>query len=77
METFDGRRTLNIPAGTQSGQKFRLTGQGMPILKSKGTSKGNLYARARLSVPKDLSPRERELLTELAGLRQDTIKVGG
>ncbi len=77
VETFEGRKTLSIPAGTQSGQKFRLTGQGMPVLKSKGTSKGNLYARARLSVPKDLSPREKELLTELAGLRRDAIKVGG
>jgi len=28
-------------------------------------------------VPKDLSPRERELLAELAGLRHDAVQVGG
>lgn len=77
VETFAGRRTLNIPAGTQSGQKFRLTGQGMPILKTKGADKGNLYARARLTVPKDLSAREKELLAEIATLRGDAVKTGG
>ncbi len=77
VDTFAGRKSLNVPAGTQSGQKFRLTGQGMPILKSKGASKGNLYARAKVSVPKDLSGRERELLTELAKLRRDTVTLSG
>lgn len=76
VETFAGKRTLSVPAGTVSGQKFRLTGQGMPILKTKGATKGNLYARARLLVPKDLSAREKELLTELARLRHDAVSVG-
>ena len=75
VETFAGRKVLNIPAGTQSGQSFRLTGLGMPLLKTKGAQSGNLYARAKLTVPKDLSPRERELLTELAKLRQDKVAV--
>lgn len=75
VETFAGRKVLNIPAGTQSGQSFRLTGLGMPLLKTKGAQSGNLYARAKLTVPKDLSPRERELLMELAKLRQDKVTV--
>ena len=73
VETLGGRKVLNIPAGTQSGQSFRLTGQGMPRLK--GTGSGDLFARAKVTVPKDLSPRERDLLTELAKLRQDSVKV--
>jgi chaperone protein DnaJ len=77
VETFSGRKVLNVPAGSQSGRAFRLTGLGMPVLKSKGTQKGNLYARAKISVPKELSPRETELLTELAKLRQDAVTVGG
>ena len=36
VETFGGRKVLNVPAGTQSGQSFRLTGQGMPRLKGAG-----------------------------------------
>lgn len=75
VETFAGRKVLNVPAGTQGGRSFRLTGLGMPILKSKGTKSGDLYARAKLTVPKDLAPRERELLTELAKLRNDTVTI--
>lgn len=76
VETFSGRKVLNIPAGTQSGQAFRLSGLGMPLLKTKGVQSGNFYARAKLTVPKDLAPRERELLAELAKLRQDKVSVG-
>lgn len=75
VETFTGKKVLNIPAGTQSGQSFRLTGLGMPLLKTKGVQSGNLYARAKMTVPKDLAPRERELLMELAKLRQDKVTV--
>ena len=73
VETLSGRKVVNVPAGTQSGQSFRLGGQGMPRLK--GTGAGDLYARAKITVPKDLSPRERDLLTELAKLRQDNVQV--
>ncbi len=73
VETFDGPRVLNVPAGTQSGQSFRLKGQGMPILK--GGGRGNLNATVKLTVPKDLSPRERDLLLELAKLRSESVKI--
>lgn len=73
VETLTGRKVLNIPPGTQSGQSFRLSGQGMPKLK--GIGSGNFYAKVKMTVPKDLSPRERELLTDLAKLRSDTVKV--
>ena len=45
----------------------------MPRLKGGGS--GDLYAKAKVTVPKDLSPRERDLLLELAKLRQDAVKV--
>ena len=74
VNTLSGKKVLNVPAGTQSGQAFRLTGQGMPILKGTG-SHGSLYARAKITVPKELSTRERELMTELAEIRHDSVKV--
>ena len=74
VETFNGRKVLNIPAGTQGGQSFRLAGQGMPNIKQKGVT-GNLIARVKIAVPKDLSSRERDLIAELAKLRQDNVKV--
>ena len=69
-----GAQSPERPAGgTQSGQSFRLGGLGMPKLKGGGS--GDLYARVKMTVPKDLSPREHDLLTELAKLRQDSVKV--
>ena len=41
----------------------------------KGGGRGNLNAAVKLTVPKDLSPRERDLLLELAKLRSDSVKV--
>lgn len=77
VQTLAGRKVLTVPSGVQSGQSFRLTGQGMPSLKIRGT-KGNLFAKASITVPKDLSAREKELLEELAKIRSEhtsTAKV--
>lgn len=53
VETLKGRVSLKIPAGTQNGRTFRLTGQGMPRFKA--TGQGDLYVRTRLVLPRDLS----------------------
>jgi molecular chaperone DnaJ len=66
VETPHGTVKMRIPAGTQSGARFRLAGKGLPL--GKGTI-GDLYARARITVPKHLTARERELLEELRRLR--------
>jgi curved DNA-binding protein len=55
---------LNIPAGTQSGRKFRLTGKGMPVMRQKGTF-GNLYARVLITVPTQLNDEQKRLVEEL------------
>ncbi len=65
VETVTGKVTMRIPAGTQGGQTFRLAGKGMPRLNKSG--QGDLYARVRITVPKNLTSRQRELVTELAG----------
>ncbi len=56
--------TLKIPAGTQSGRKFRLSGKGMPVLGQKDKH-GDLYARVLVSVPEHLSDAQRELVEQL------------
>ena len=53
VETLKGRVLLTIPAGTQPGKTFRLSGQGMPRFKS--TGHGDLYVKARVVLPTDLS----------------------
>lgn len=68
VPTLTGKASMKVPAGISSGQTFRLGGQGMPHLR--GTARGDLYARVKITVPKTLTERERELLTELAGLQE-------
>ncbi len=69
VPTLEGRVSMKIPEGTQSGARFRLRGLGMPH--PKGEGRGDLYARAKVITPTRLSSRERELLEELAGARQE------
>lgn len=55
---------LKIPAGTQSGQKFRVGGKGMPNLRKKDQF-GDLYAIVMVSVPKNLTDDQRQQVLEL------------
>ncbi len=55
---------IRIPMGTADGSAFRVKGKGMPRLKGRG--QGDLIVRVRLEVPKELTPRQTELLEELA-----------
>jgi curved DNA-binding protein len=70
VPTLSGPVDLRIPAGTQTGRVFRLSGQGMPRLRG-GVPKerGALYAKARVILPEKLSEREQELVRDWARLR--------
>jgi DnaJ-class molecular chaperone len=62
---------LKLPPGTQSGQRFRLRGHGLPAV-GKPDERGDLYANVEVEVPKTLSADERthyEALKDLAGSR--------
>ena len=59
---------LKVRPGTQSGQKLRLSGKGMPVLRQEGAY-GDLYARVVITVPKSLNAEQRELAEKL---RQST-----
>ncbi len=64
--TPGGNVTLTIPEGTQSGQSFRLAGRGMPHLKDTSKS-GDLFARVKVTIPRNLTDGEREIFRKLAG----------
>lgn len=53
---------MRIPEGTQSGQTFRLGGQGIARMRG---GRSDLMARIKITVPKSLNARERELLAQL------------
>jgi curved DNA-binding protein len=69
VETLDGSVALRIPPETQPGRTFRLAGRGMPHLRNPNEH-GDLYARARLTLPDKLTDRERELVRQWAELRR-------
>lgn len=63
VPTPGGRVELTVPAGTTFGRKLRLNKRGLPA--PHGTP-GDLYAIARIEVPKSLSERERAIFAQLA-----------
>lgn len=64
VPTLDGKVTMKIPAGAQTGQLFRLAGKGMPSLR--GYGQGDQLVRVVVETPKRLTARQRELLEEFA-----------
>lgn len=73
IEMLGGKRSgLLVPAGIQTGQRLRVSGQGMPALD--GRPAGDAFARVKITVPKNLNDRERALLEELAQLRSDPVR---
>jgi curved DNA-binding protein len=68
VETLSGKIKLNVPAGTQPEQVFRLAGRGMPSIKN-ADEKGDLYVRLKVQIPKYLSPKQRELLEEASRIK--------
>jgi len=68
VDTMEGKIKLNIPAGTQPEQVFRLAGRGMPQLKTP-KEKGDLYVKLKVQIPKYLSTQQRELLDEASRIK--------
>jgi DnaJ-class molecular chaperone len=67
VPTMSGNVTMTIPAGTQTHKLMRLSGKGMPKLKSAGN--GDEYVRLVGELPTNLSEAETKLFKELASLR--------
>lgn len=68
VPTLEGVVKMKISPGTQSGQKFRIKGKGMPRLR--GGVRGDLYVEVQVVTPRNLDGRGIQLLRELAGLRK-------
>ena len=66
--TLRGNVELGIPAGSSGGRNLRLKGQGWP---RRAGGHGDLYVRLNLTLPADLTERERELYRQLSDLHKD------
>ena len=66
VPTLDGQETLSVPAGTQTGSIFRISGKG--IVSLQGHGRGDLFVVATVMTPARLSREERRLFEHLASL---------
>jgi molecular chaperone DnaJ len=65
VETVDGVITMKIPAGTQSGTDFKLSGHGVPHLR--GNGRGAHIVSIVVDTPTKLTKKQKELLEEFGG----------
>ncbi|MEF8778019.1 MAG: molecular chaperone DnaJ [Natronomonas sp.] len=71
--TLEGAVEMDIPAGTQSGETFRLRDKGMPRLQRRGH--GDLYVEVRIVTPENLNEEQREALEAFAEAGGEEIDV--
>jgi len=72
VPTLDGDTELVIPAGTQTGQTFRIKGQGVPYLRRNG--RGDQLVTLFVATPTNLTAEQKRLLGELSTtLGRETI----
>lgn len=64
VATVDGPVTMKVPAGTQSGADFKLSGHGVPHIK--GSSRGAHIVTIIVDTPTKLSKKQQDLLKEFS-----------
>lgn len=70
---IDGSVDIDIPAGSQTGKRFRVRNKGVPALR--GKSRGDMNLTLIVDTPKGLSDNEEALLRELAKLRSEPVSA--
>ncbi len=63
IPTLEGKHAITIPESTQTGKVFRLRNKGVQRLRS--TSRGDLFVKVNIEVPKKLNSKQKELLRKL------------
>jgi molecular chaperone DnaJ len=66
LPTLDGPVKMRIPPGTQSGGVFRVRTRGIPQASGKNAPRGDHLVHVQVDVPTELTPKQRELIEELA-----------
>lgn len=74
VKTLDGEVDVDVPSGTQFGDRVTIAGKGVPHLK--GVGRGDLHVELHLVVPKKLSKEQRELLQKYAEISGEDARTG-
>ncbi len=73
IPTLFGKAEIKVPAGTHSGQVFRLKSKGFPKLGATGS--GDMLVRVAVDTPNKVNPRQKEILEELHRYNEETPLV--
>lgn len=73
IPTLFGKAEIKIPAGTHSGQNFRLKSKGFPRIGATGS--GDMLVRVIVDTPEKTNSRQKELLEELQRYHEETPLV--
>ena len=71
VDTVDGTVRMKVPAGTQSGTDFKLSGHGVPHLR--GSSRGSHIVSVVVDIPTKLSKKQKEILEQFDGAKKRGI----
>lgn len=71
VNTVDGKIKMKIPAGTQSGTDFKLSGHGVPHLRS--DRRGAHIVSIIVDTPTKLSKKQKELLEQFGGAKKRSL----
>jgi len=74
IPTIDGKLSMKIPPETQAGQRFRLSGEGIPDANT--AKRGDQLITIRIEIPPNLTQKEKELYMELAKIRKFNPRDG-
>jgi molecular chaperone DnaJ len=74
VPTLSGQKTLTVPKGTESGELFKLRGEGFPRLR--GNGRGDQIVQVVVKTPKNLTARQEELLREFEEMGRKKGKEG-
>lgn len=74
VPTIDGVAAMTLPAGTQSGQKFKLAGKGLPSTKT--GQRGNQYVNIKIVVPKNIPEAAMAAIRQIEALYPELPRKG-
>jgi molecular chaperone DnaJ len=72
VPSLDGKISLKIPEGTQSGKIFRMRGKGIPALQ--GYGRGDQLVVIRVETPINLNKQQKDLLEEFARISGESTQ---
>lgn len=74
VPTIDGMAVMTIPPGTQSGQRFKLSGKGFPSPKT--GVRGNQYVDIKIVVPRELNEKGKEAIKVIEASYKENPRKG-